>query len=141
EDRVEKAPLTRVLRHHRRALLISIGLRLAQPGLFAILAIYLLNYLDHRRGDASSGVTAVLIGSAIGLASGPLWGALSDRAGRKPLAVASILGIAVFIWPFFAFLDAGPIVALPLMMILGMNILHDSIYGPQAAWFAEQFPL
>ena len=141
EDRVEKAPLTQVLRHHRRALLITIGLRLAQPGLFAILAIYLISYLDHRRGDASSGVTAVLIGSAIGLASGPLWGALSDRVGRKPLAVASIIGIAVFIWPFFAFLDAGPIVALPLMMILGMNILHDSIYGPQAAWFAEQFPL
>ncbi|APX34635.1 MFS transporter [Brachybacterium sp. P6-10-X1] len=140
-DRVERAPLKEVLRHHRRALLITIGLRLAQPGLFAILAIYLINYLDHRRGDASSGVTAVLIGSAVGLVSGPLWGAASDRVGRKPLAVASILGISVFIWPFFAFLDAGPIVALPLMMILGMNILHDSIYGPQAAWFAEQFPL
>ena len=52
-----------------------------------------------------------------------------------------LIGIAVFIWPFFAFLDAGPILALPLMMILGMNILHDAIYGPQAAWFAEQFPL
>jgi MFS family permease len=141
EGRIERAPLSTVLRHHRRALLITIGLRLAQPGLFAILAIYLISYLDHRHGDTTSGVTAVLIGSAIGLLSGPLWGAVSDRVGRKPLAVASIIGIAVFIWPFFAFLDAGPIVALPLMMILGMNILHDAIYGPQAAWFAEQFPL
>jgi high-affinity Fe2+/Pb2+ permease len=26
-------------------------------------------------------------------------------------------------------------------MIVAMNIVHDSIYGPQAAWFAEQFPL
>jgi hypothetical protein len=27
------------------------------------------------------------------------------------------------------------------VVILGINIAHDSIYGPQAAWFAEQFPL
>lgn len=140
-DRIEPAPLREVLRSHRRALLVTIGLRLAQPGLFAILAIYLISYLEHRRDDSTSGVTAVLIGSAIGLLSGPLWGAASDRWGRRPIALASIAGIAVFIWPFFAFLDSGPLVALPLMMILGMNILHDAIYGPQAAWFAEQFPL
>lgn len=141
EERVERAPLRTVLLHHRRALLITIGLRLAQPALFAILAIYLISYLDLRRGDTTSGVTAVLIGSAVGLLSGPLWGAVSDRVGRKPLAVVSLLGIAVFVWPFFAFLDAGPLVALPLVMILGMNVLHDAIYGPQAAWFAEQFPV
>src|SRR5699024_6983051 len=101
-DRLEQAPLREVLRSHRRALLITIGLRLAQPGLFAILAIYLISYLEHRRDDSTSGVTAVLIGSALGLISGPLWGAASDRWGRRPIALAAIVGIAVFIWPFFA---------------------------------------
>lgn len=130
-----------VIRHHRRALLITIGLRLAQPGLFAILAVYIIGYVAERRDDPAAGVNAVLIVSAIGLLSGPLWGHLSDRWGRRPIAIAAILGIAVFIWPFFWFMDNGPLVLLPLILLVGMNILHDAIYGPQAAWFAEQFPL
>ncbi|MCX7521415.1 MFS transporter [Microbacterium sp. STN6] len=141
EDRVVRAPALDVVRHEWRGLLVTIGLRLAQPGLFAILAIYMIGYLASRRGDSTSGVAAVAIGSAIGLASGPLWGWASDKWGRRPIAIAAIIGIAVFIWPFFWFLDHGSLVLLPVMMILGMNILHDAIYGPQAAWFAEQFPV
>lgn len=141
EDKIAKSPALEVVRHHWRALLVTIGLRLAQPGLFAILTVYMIGYISTRRGDTTSGVIAVAIGSALGLASGPLWGWASDRWGRRPVAIAAIAGIAVFIWPFFWFLDHGSLALLPLMMILGMNILHDAIYGPQAAWFAEQFPV
>lgn len=141
ENRVAKTPAIEVVRDHWRALLVTIGLRLAQPGLFAILAVYMVGYLADRRGDTTSGVVAVAVGSALGLASGPLWGWASDRWGRRPIAVGAIIGIGVFIWPFFWFLDHGSLVLLPVVMILGMNVLHDAIYGPQAAWFAEQFPV
>jgi len=141
ENRVLKAPMAEVFRHHWRALLITIGLRLAQPGLFAILAVYLLSYLKLQRGDTTSGVIAVAIASAVGLISGPLWGYASDRWGRKPIAVVAIVALAVFIWPFFWFLDYGALMFLPLVAIVGMNFIHDAIYGPQAAWFAEQFPV
>jgi hypothetical protein len=47
----------------------------------------------------------------------------------------------VFGWIFFAFLDAGPLILLPIVVVLGMNLAHDAVYGPQAAWFAEQFPI
>lgn len=139
--RVTKAPVAVVLRDYRRGLLITIGLRLAQPALFAVLAVYMLGYLTTQRHNTTAGVQAVLIGSAIGLASGPLWGYASDRWGRRPIAIVATIGIAVFIWPFFWFLEHGSLVFLPLMMILGMNFIHDAIYGPQAAWFAEQFPV
>lgn len=141
EGRVARAPVVEVVREHRRALLVTIGLRLAQPGLFAILAVYIVGYIDQRRGDPTAGVNAVLVGSAVGLVSGPLWGWASDRWGRRPIAVAAIIGISIFVWPYFWFVDHGPLVLLPLVMLLGMNVLHDSIYGPQAAWFAEQFPI
>lgn len=139
--KVEKAPVAVVLREYKRGLLITIGLRLAQPALFAILAVYMIGYLATQRHNSTAGVNAVLIGSAIGLASGPLWGWASDRWGRRPIAIVATIGIGVFIWPFFWFLDHGSLAFLPLMMIFGMNFIHDAIYGPQAAWFAEQFPV
>ncbi len=141
QERTVKAPIVELLKHHRRALLVTIGLRLAQPALFVVLTVYMLGYISARGADTTSGLTAVLVGSALGLISGPVWGYLSDRYGRRPIAVAGAVGIGIFVWPLFWFLDNGPLVLLPLVMILGMNVLHDSIYGPQAAWFAEQFPL
>jgi MFS family permease len=140
-NRITRAPAVEVFRHHWRGLLVTIGLRLAQPGLFAILAVYTLGYVATRRGDTTSAVEAVAIASAVGLASGPFWGWASDRWGRRRIAVVAIIGIAVFIWPYFWFLDHGSLVLLPFVMIFGMNFIHDAIYGPQAAWFAEQFPV
>lgn len=141
EGKTARAPLTEVLKYHRRALLVTIGLRLAQPALFVILTVYILGYISTRRGDTGSALTAVLISSALGVISGPFWGWLSDRIGRRRVTVAGAAGIGIFVWPFFWFLDHGSLVLLPVVMVLGMNVLHDSIYGPQAAWFAEQFPL
>ena len=141
QERVADHPVRRALREHPRGILVTIGLRLVQPALYSLLTVYMLGYLKARRGDTGSALTAVLIVSAVGIISGPFWGWLSDRIGRRGMAVASAIGIAVFIWPFFWFLDHGSLAFLPVVLLLPMNVLHDAIYGPQAAWFAEQFPV
>ncbi|NUL46608.1 MHS family MFS transporter [Cellulosimicrobium funkei] len=138
---VEKAPLKVLLAHHRRPLLVTIGLRLAQNAIYYLVTVYMLTFLRDERGDSTSGVTAVMIASAIGLLSTPFWGWLSDRVGRRRVSVAGYAAIGVFGWIFFAFLDVGPLGLLPLVVILGINLIHDAVYGPQAAWFAEQFPV
>ncbi len=138
---VPHAPLVQAIRHHPKALLITIGLRLGQNSVYYLITVYMLSYLTSERGDSSAGVTAVMIASAIGLFSGPLWGAASDRYGRRPVSIFGFIAIAVFGWVLFAFLDAGPLALLPIIIIAGMNIAHDAVYGPQAAWFAEMFPV
>ncbi|ALU38477.1 MFS transporter [Kocuria flava] len=140
-DEVATSPVRQVLREGRRGVLVTIGLRTVQPALYSVLTVYTLTYLADRRGDSSAGLIAILVASAVGLASGPFWGWLSDRWGRRRLAVVSAAATAVLIWPYFLFLDLGPLVLLPLVYLVVMNWLHDSIYGPQAAWFAEQFPV
>jgi MFS family permease len=106
---VAKAPLRDVLTKHPRVLLVTIGLRLAQNSVFYLITVYMLSYLSENRGDSTSGVTAVMIASAIGLFTGPLWGWVSDKVGRKRVSIGGIIGVAVFGWIFFAFLDSGPL--------------------------------
>lgn len=141
QNKVERSPVREVLRNHPRAVLVTIGLRLGQIGLYVLLTVYVIGYLAERRGDNSSALTSILIVSAVGLAGGPFWGWLSDKIGRRRIALTSAIATCIFIWPFFWFLDHGPLVLLPLVMIVGVSVLHDSMYGVQAAWFAEQFPL
>ena len=137
---VRRLPVLEVLKRHPRGVLVTIGLRLVQPAWFSILTVYSLSYLKDARGDSSAGIQALLLVGAISLVSTPLWGWLSDKVGRRRIAIAAAIGIGVAVWPFFAFLDDGELALLGLVFIVGMNVLHDAIYGPQAAWFAEQFP-
>ena len=138
---VPRQPLWEVVTRHPRVLLVTIGLRLAQNSVYYLITVYMLTYLADRRGDSTSGITAVMIASAIGLVTGPFWGWVSDRVGRKAVTLGGIIGIGVFGWIFFAFLENGPLILLPIIVVLGMNLAHDAVYGPQAAWFAEQFPI
>ncbi|GEK80185.1 MFS transporter [Agrococcus baldri] len=136
-----RAPLAVLLRHHWRPTLVTIGLRLGQNAIYFLITVYMLSYLSDVRGETDIGVTAVMIASAIGLLSTPLWAWLSDRVGRRAVSIGGYLLIGVFSWGLFAFLDTGPLALLPLVVIIGINLAHDSVYGPQAAWFAEQFPV
>ena len=58
------------------------------------------------------------------------------RVSRVGYALTAVAG-----WVLFAVVDAGALAVLPLVVVLVINVAHDSVYGPQAAWFAEQFPV
>ncbi|MGL6234688.1 MAG: MFS transporter [Segniliparus sp.] len=135
-----RLPVVEVLRTQRREVLLTTGLRLSQIALFVLLTTYSLTYLQGRFGkDSQIGLVAVLVSSAVGLVSTPAWAALSDRIGRRPPylfgAVAGVLALALF----FAAAETGSKLAVVLAIVVGVNVVHDSMYGPQAAWFGELF--
>ncbi|HLS34494.1 MAG TPA: MFS transporter, partial [Brevibacterium sp.] len=116
---VPTQPLWEVITRHPRVLFVTIGLRLAQNSVYYLITVYMLTYLVDRRGDSTAGITAVMIASAVGLVTGPFWGWVSDRVGRRVVSLGGIIGIAVFGWLFFAFLDSGPLILLPIVVVLG----------------------
>jgi MFS family permease len=83
-------------------------------------------------------LNAVLIASAIHFVAIPLFGALSDRVGRRPLYLGGALGVGVWGFVFFNLLDTKsfPLIVLAATVAL---ILHGAMYGPQAALFSELF--
>ena len=139
-DELARLPVLEVLRSQPRNVLITTGLRISQVALFVLLTTYSLTYLQDSFGTGSSlGLIAVLISSAIGLVSTPGWALLSDRIGRRPPylfgALAGVLALALF----FVAAGSGSAIAVALSIVFGINVVHDAMYGPQAAWFAELF--
>jgi MFS family permease len=144
-DELARVPVLEVLRTDWRNVVITTGLRLSQIALFVLLTTYSLTYLQDSLGKGnfgksnSVGLIAVLISSAIGLISTPGWALLSDRVGRRPPylfgAVAGVVALALF----FVAAGSGSAIAVVLAIVFGVNIVHDAMYGPQAAWFAELF--
>jgi metabolite-proton symporter len=140
-DEVARRPLLEVTRTHRRNLWLTIGMRMSQNALYVLCTTFALTYLTQgRTADPGAGLTAVIIASAIGLVSTPAWAVLSDRIGRRPVYLWGAIGATVASLGFFLLLDTGSTVLIVLAMVITVNVFHDAMYGPQAAWFTELFP-
>ncbi|MFI7151545.1 MFS transporter [Nonomuraea sp. NPDC050022] len=134
-----KMPLLEVLRTHPRALLSAFTARIGVDVAFYTFTAYILVYITGPlKLERSVGLNAVLIASALQLALIPLFGALSDRIGRRPVYLAGVIGAAVWVFVFFPLLDTKsfPLIALAAIVAL---ITHAAMYGPQAAFIAELF--
>jgi MHS family shikimate/dehydroshikimate transporter-like MFS transporter len=139
-DELAQLPVLEVLRSQPRNVLITTGLRISQIALFVLLTTYSLTYLQDSFGKGSGvGLIAVLISSALGLVSTPGWALLSDRIGRRPPYLFGALAGVVALVLFFVAAASGSAIAVVLAIVFGVNVVHDAMYGPQAAWFAELF--
>jgi MHS family shikimate/dehydroshikimate transporter-like MFS transporter len=138
-NRESRAPLLDVFRQHPREVLVGMGMRFAQNVLFYVYTVFVLSYgektLGYSRSALLRGIVAV---SVLGLVSIPFWSYLSDRIGRKPVYLAGAIIALASAFPFFWILGSGP-AHIALAMILGMNLGHDMMYGPMAAYFSELF--
>ncbi|MEV7234991.1 MFS transporter [Streptomyces sp. NPDC051020] len=135
----EKMPLVAVLRHHWRDVLIAMGARMAENISYYVITAFILVYAV-TAADLSkqTALNAVLIASAIHFAVIPMWGALSDRIGRKPVYLVGAVGVGLWMFPFFALIDNRSFGSLLLAVTVGL-IFHGAMYAPQAAFFSEMF--
>jgi len=84
------------------------------------------------------GLNAVLVASAVHLVTIPVWGHLSDRFGRRSIYLVGAVGMALWIFAFFALLDTKSPLLITVATTVGL-VLHGAMYGPQAAFFSELF--
>ncbi|WP_409495222.1 MFS transporter [Amycolatopsis sp. cmx-11-12] len=140
KSKPEHAPVVEVFRNHWRAVLITIGSRMAENVSYYVITAFILVYVTTGLGlSKSAGLNAVLIGSAVHFLTIPLWGILSDRIGRRPVYLFGAIGMAAWSFAFFAMLDTKNSGVIILAATVGL-VLHGAMYGPQAAFFSEQFP-
>lgn len=137
---VTHAPLREVFSHHKRPLLIAGGSRIGSDVLYALVVVFTLTYvttvLNLPRPLALAATMLGAVGNAITV---PLFGALSDRLGRRPVYIGGALAGVVWAFAFFVLLDSTQPVLICLAVVVGL-LIHAAMYGPQAAFVTEQFP-
>jgi MHS family shikimate/dehydroshikimate transporter-like MFS transporter len=135
-----RRPIVDVVRKYPREVLVAMGMRVAENGCFYILTVFVLAYGEDELGlSEGTMLTGVIIAAAIGLVTVPLWGALSDRFGRRPLYLAGTLITTLWAFPLFGLLNTETPILIWLSIVVGVNLGHDLMYGPQAAYFSELF--
>lgn len=140
-DQVAKTPLRDVFRTERKGALVLIGTQSAQTTMAYLYLTFVTVYVTRTlKMDASVGPFGVTIAASVALVTLPLFGALSDRIGRRPVLLFGTIFSGVFVFPFFWIVDgthtrAGVTIAL----IIGLGVGIGAMFGPQGAYFAELF--
>jgi MFS family permease len=137
---LEPAPALQALKHRPGGIAIGAGLKFGENISYYVLTTFSIAYLAETvHAKRQIGLNAVLIGSFVEMLTLPLFSALSDRIGRRPVYAFGAAAMAVWAFVFFGLLHTGGAVAVAGAMVIGL-ILHGAMYGPQAAFICELFP-
>ncbi|RBP68095.1 metabolite-proton symporter [Brevibacterium sanguinis] len=140
QNEVSKNPIADVYRHEQRNVWLATGMRVSQNAVYYLYTVFAISYVARSLGsDSNVTLVAVMISSAVGIVSTPLWAILSDRIGRRRIYMFGAIGGGLFMAPFFLLADTGNPALIVIAMLIGVNFFHDAMYGPQAAYFSELF--
>jgi MFS transporter, MHS family, shikimate and dehydroshikimate transport protein len=135
-----RMPIIEVLRRYPKEVLLAMGARLAENGAFYLYTTFVLVYaVQHVHIDRNIVLFALIVVATLELPAIPLYGALSDRIGRRPVYLFGAIGTAVTAYPVFWMIDTGSPALVLLALFLALLFGHAPMYAPQGAFFSELF--
>ena len=138
--RVERKPFLEVFKRYPRSVLVGIGAHIVDVAVIYVYVTYSVAYLtkelDFSRTTALTGI--VIAGVVVTLLQ-PVYGALSDRIGRRPMNLWSTIFTGLWAFPFFVLLNTGEPVLAWLAIFVGLVIGLGPMIAIQGAFNAELF--
>jgi metabolite-proton symporter len=137
----QASPLIQVLKDHRADVLLAGGAFIANNTCFYVAITYAVAYGASTVGiPKETMLAAVMIGSVVMAPALILCGALSDRIGRRGIFMLGAVLSGLWAFAIFPLIETGSPAA--ITAAIGVELVLISLmYGPQAALFAELFPV
>ncbi|MCP2274544.1 MFS transporter, MHS family, proline/betaine transporter [Nocardia amikacinitolerans] len=127
--------LRELLTGYRREILTLGGLVIALNVVNYTLLTYQPTYLQKTVGMSESATTAMMLtGQLVMMLVLPLFGMVSDRVGRRPMWLFSLIGLAVLAVPMYWLMGQGTAWAIIGFVVLGL------LYVPQLSTISSTFP-
>src|SRR5262245_1591517 len=121
DEKPTRLPLAEVIRQHPRNVLLAMGARIAENGYYYFFTVFALSYGTQQLGlPRELLLNSVLVAAVAHLFATPLFGALSDRVGRRPVYLGGALFLAAFAFPFFRMMETREPGWVYLATVLGM---------------------
>ena len=112
---------------------------MAENGFYYFFTVFALSYGTQNLGLSRSVLLdGVLLAAGAHLVATPLFGALSDCVGRRPVYLGGAVFLAAFAFPFFWLVGTRSTEWVWAGIVIGM-LGHAAMYGPQAAFLSELF--
>lgn len=126
---IARSPFVEAVVRHRKETLLAFTSTLHNTVAYYIALIYMTNYMINvGKLPQPTALWISTAGLAFMIVQLPLWGALSDRVGRRPPMIFSCVAFIVLGYPFFLLASSGSV----WLALLG-EMLMMICYAPYAA--------
>ena len=140
-ETVTKFPLATLVREQKKPLVVVMASQAGQSAVSYVYLTFIIAYATQQLDLSPSVATiAVACAAVAAIITMPLFGALSDRIGRRPVILGGMFFSAAFAFPFFAIADVGTNLAIIVAMVIGVGIGSAAMLGPSPAYYTELFP-
>jgi MFS transporter, MHS family, shikimate and dehydroshikimate transport protein len=139
-DQIPQRPVVEAVRTEWRSILLVIGMRVAENVCGYLVSVFALSYATNNLGLAASlGLLANMVAAAVQFVITPLYGALSDRIGRKPVYLFGAAMHIALAFPFFALVQTKNVPLIIIAWVLGYAVANGALFATQPAFFSELF--
>lgn len=127
---------------HLGKIFSGVGVIIGGTAANAVVVLYMATYaVTQLKMAPTTGLLAGVVAGLVTLIGAPIGGALSDRLGRKPVALTAYLLILLLIYPAFLYLNANPTQPILLMIVAGLAVLNAIGGAIIIITLAEIFPV
>ena len=138
---VKQVGVIEMLRTHARETLVGMGLVVTATVSIYITFTYLVTYSTVTlKLPLHDTFMVQMAGAALMVVLMPFMGAWSDRVGRRPLMIGSLLGYLIVLYPLYAWLTDGPTIAKLMTVQVVVCLFVSVFFGVFSTVMAELFP-
>jgi MFS transporter, MHS family, shikimate and dehydroshikimate transport protein len=139
-QKVVKLPIKDALLRYPRSVLVGIGAHVCDTAAAYMYATFTVAYATDQLG-MSEGVVlgAVVTYGVLVIALQPVFGALSDRIGRRPINIFSVVFTGLWAFPFFALVQTAEPALVWIALIVAATVGWAPMIAVQPAFYAELF--
>lgn len=136
-----RVPFVELMRTSWKSWLIVLFAAMAESSSGFFFLVFGFSYaVAQLKIPAATLLQSLLIGNTIGLILAPMFGALSDRIGRRTtLSAAYIIAAVYTAVAFFPMLESGNTLLIYLAMIIPVSIVSPLSIGVIGSFYSEQF--
>lgn len=138
--KVVKLPLVEAVRRYPRSVLVGIGAHVCDTAAAYMYATFTVAYATDELGLSKGVVLAAVVTYGIlVIMLQPVYGALSDRIGRRPLNLFGVIFTGLWTFPFFALVQTGEPALVWVALIVAATLGWAPMIAVQPAFYAELF--
>ncbi|CAH2603905.1 Shikimate transporter [Rhodovastum atsumiense] len=135
-----ESPVTEVFRDSWRKLVLIMVLRFAESVPFFLATVFAVSYATTQLGVSKQTMLGVVMATCVlAFPMHALFGAISDKVGRRPVYIFGALVAVLGAFPFFYMLETNNFALMFLGYVLLINIGHNAINAVEPAFFTELF--
>ncbi len=137
---VSKIPLAEAFKKYWRKILLGLGFIVGGTTLTYATSVFATSYLEDIIGVPTRLVSlALVIGYVVEIIGIFVFAKIADKVGRKPMMIATALGLLIFVYPYFFLISTGLFSLIVLAQVI-ISIIGSMGAGAYATALAEMFP-